>query len=354
MLRRLRTCLLIVGLLLITISAGSAETAAGQPRYFAETGHTLAYNFRLFWERNGGLAIFGYPISEVFVENDRPVQYFERARLEWHATIGWTLAGHLGRWAAEGSADQPAFKPRSEAAYPSQIYFPESKHTLGGLFRQYWERNGGLQAFGYPLSEEFLERNQQDGQTYTVQYFERTRFEYHPELPAAYQVSLGHLGRQYLIATKAAPEWATRKVNTAETAWQALRPTRITMPRIGLDSSIIEAGFSLGTWDVPTDAAAHYWPVAGFPTTAGNIVLAGHVGYRGIIFSQLPNAVVGDTLMLTVDGLEHRYQVTEIRTVTPDRTWVMEPTAEETVTLITCVPIGVYSHRLIVRAKPQP
>jgi sortase (surface protein transpeptidase) len=32
----------------------------------------------------------------------------------------------------------------------------------------------------------------------------------------------------------------------------------------------------------------------------------------------------------------------------------MNPTATETLTLITCVPVGVYSHRLIVRALPAP
>jgi LPXTG-site transpeptidase (sortase) family protein len=41
-----------------------------------------------------------------------------------------------------------------------------------------------------------------------------------------------------------------------------------------------------------------------------------------------------------------------VLTVLPDETWVLAPTSRETLTLITCVPIGVYSHRLIVRAAP--
>jgi LPXTG-site transpeptidase (sortase) family protein len=185
-----------------------------------------------------------------------------------------------------------------------------------------------------------------------VQYFERSRFEYHPELPAKYQVSLGHLGRQYLDALHAAPEWALARVTNPDAAWAAVRPTRIQISRIGLDSPVVEAGFSLGVWDVPRYTAAHYWPVAAFPGTAGNIVIAGHVGYRDIIFSHLPQAVVGDEITVTVAGAERRYKISEVLTLLPTDTWVMNPTATETLTLITCVPIGVYSHRLIVRALP--
>ncbi len=329
----------------------AADTAAGQPVLFQETGHTLGYAFRVFWDRNGGLPIFGYPLTEVFVEDGRPVQYFERARLEWHANLGIVQAGHLGRWLAEGKTDA-AFTPQSGAHYSGQIYFPESRHTLGGLFRQYWEANGGLPVFGFPLSEEFLEVNQQDGKTYTVQYFERARFEYHPELSAAYRVSLGHLGRQYMNARNPAPAWALSPVSSADVAWDAVRPTRVRMPRIDVDTGVIEAGFSLGQWDVPRYTGGHYWPIAGYPGLSGNIVIAGHVGYRNTIFNHLPNAQVGDDLYVTVAGRERHYRVSEIMTLLPSETWVMAPTSEELVTLITCVPIGVYSHRLIVRAKP--
>ncbi|MDQ3929973.1 MAG: CAP domain-containing protein, partial [Chloroflexota bacterium] len=43
-------------------------------------------------------------------------------------------------------------------------------------FYTYWQQNGGVGLFGYPLSEEFNENG------LTVQWFERARFEYHPEL----------------------------------------------------------------------------------------------------------------------------------------------------------------------------
>ncbi len=53
-------------------------------RYFPETGHSLAFGFKQFWEKHGGVGIFGYPISEEFTENGRTVQYFERARFEYN------------------------------------------------------------------------------------------------------------------------------------------------------------------------------------------------------------------------------------------------------------------------------
>ncbi|MDI3341547.1 MAG: L,D-transpeptidase family protein [Sphaerobacter sp.] len=68
--------------------------------FFPETGHSLAYGFKHYWETHGGLYVFGYPISEEFTENGRTVQYFERARFEWHPEHRGTefeiLLGRLG------------------------------------------------------------------------------------------------------------------------------------------------------------------------------------------------------------------------------------------------------------------
>ncbi len=88
----------------------------------------------------------------------------------------------------------PAFSPVPPMiSTDSMTYFPETGHTLRGVFKEYWETQGGLAIFGYPISEEFSEQGS-DGQTYTVQYFERHRFEYHPEQPAPYHVQLSRLG----------------------------------------------------------------------------------------------------------------------------------------------------------------
>lgn len=67
--------------------------------FFPETGHRLCFGMRDFWNTHGGLAIFGYPISEEFQDpaTGFTVQYFERQRLEWHPENppDWQILGGL-------------------------------------------------------------------------------------------------------------------------------------------------------------------------------------------------------------------------------------------------------------------
>ena len=179
--------------------------------YAGATGHNLGGLFRAAWERGGGLAVFGYPISEPFREVNPAdgrvylVQYFERNRFEYHPELAGTahevLLGLLGSQVAAGrqARGEAPFQPVDGAGSPDSRYFPETGHTLSGEFRAYWERGGGLAVFGYPISEPFREANPADGRVYLVQYFERNRFEYHPELAGtAHEVLLGLLGSQVL------------------------------------------------------------------------------------------------------------------------------------------------------------
>ncbi|CAN5602830.1 hypothetical protein BH23CHL2_BH23CHL2_36640 [soil metagenome] len=76
------------------------------------------------------------------------------------------------------------------------------------MFRDYWEENGGIVTFGYPLLEPFEEADIYTDEFQTVQYFERVRMEYHPEKSAQYRILLGHLGIQEL-ANHRVPELAT-------------------------------------------------------------------------------------------------------------------------------------------------
>jgi WD40 repeat protein len=85
--------------------------------------------------------------------------------------------------------------PSSPAsAAPGELCFPETGRCISGRFREYWEQNGGLAVFGYPTSQAAQERNRDTGQTYLTQWFERNRFELHPENKAPYDVLLGRLG----------------------------------------------------------------------------------------------------------------------------------------------------------------
>jgi hypothetical protein len=85
------------------LTAGRASEApfqranpSGSGQYFAATGHNLSGKLLDYWQKRGGLPIFGYPISEPFTEASKSggkeytVQYFERNRLELHPEMAGT------------------------------------------------------------------------------------------------------------------------------------------------------------------------------------------------------------------------------------------------------------------------
>jgi hypothetical protein len=53
-------------------------------RLFPETGQVVSFAFLDFFNSRGGIDIFGYPISGQITEKGVTVQYFQRARMEWH------------------------------------------------------------------------------------------------------------------------------------------------------------------------------------------------------------------------------------------------------------------------------
>ncbi len=179
-----------------------APPMLGNPdaEYFPATGHNLAYGFRAFWYANGGLRIFGYPLTEEMSEGGLTVQYFERARFEYHPELPEPYKVSLSLLGRAMTAYRQFDSGHVAASKEGDIlYFPETGHTLRGKFKQFWETNGGLAVFGYPISEELYEPRPDGQGTVKVQYFERQRFEYHPELAGTpFEVQLGLLGREFL------------------------------------------------------------------------------------------------------------------------------------------------------------
>ncbi len=189
-----------------TLVAATPANAAERQRCFPETGYCISGAILRYWERNGGLPVFGYPISELRIETIEnwtgPVQWFERDRLEDHGSIG-VLAGRLGAQVLDWQGRSWQSLPRPTSIPKGCQFFPETGHTLCGKFLDYWRRNGGLMRFGYPISEPMTETlaNGDELWTGTVQYFERRRMEYHPEFVGTrYEVLLGLLGRDMYTA----------------------------------------------------------------------------------------------------------------------------------------------------------
>ena len=201
--------MLILALLAMFTSPHVARAQAAE-QCFPETGNCVSGAFLDYWLANGSLAQQGLPITGVLDEQSAldgqtyRVQYFERARFEWHPenpTPYSVLLGLLGveQFAAKYGAARPGadggFGGGAECAS-----FSATGQEVCGPFLAYWRSNGGLAQQGQPISGTFVETSPSNGQQYRVQYFERARFEYHPENPAPYQVLLGLLGGEQFAA----------------------------------------------------------------------------------------------------------------------------------------------------------
>jgi hypothetical protein len=155
--------------------------------YAPETGHNIKYGFKDYWLNNNGIALLGYPITEEFVENGVDVQYFERGRLEYRdGKITWGLVG------SEMTTGKFFQTVRFFPSEDDRVYFGPTQHSVSGPFLTFWQENGGLETFGYPLSESFKD----DGSEY--QWFERARLEWHPWLPEGNRIVLGNIGTELL------------------------------------------------------------------------------------------------------------------------------------------------------------
>ncbi len=100
----------------------------------------------------------------------------------------------VGRWVTAGRnfATVPPFE-----STPTRAYFPQTGHSVREAFLQFWQTQGGVDRFGYPISEELPEISTADGKVYTVQYFERARLEWHPTAAGTPdEVQLGLIGKQ--------------------------------------------------------------------------------------------------------------------------------------------------------------
>jgi hypothetical protein len=188
------TLLLILSVVLVP----KAVAAQSEQRCFAETGKCIAGAIRMYWEQNGGLPVFGLPLTDVKTQPtgdgwEGPVQWFERDRLEDHGT-GGVMAGRLGADVLFLQGHPWETLPKSAGRGDDCRFFTETGHYLCEPFLSYWLANGGIERFGFPISQSLLERNA-DGWAGFTQWFERRRMEYHSE-----GVMLGLLGTDIVNA----------------------------------------------------------------------------------------------------------------------------------------------------------
>ena len=178
------------------VSAARLRAQGKDCEYFTESGHYVCAEFLDFFETQGGLEIFGYPLTEAFDDPTRGlrVQYFQRARMEHHPNNPESYRVLLGLLVDDLGYHFPPAIPEQIPPFNSKLrhYFPETDHVVSYAFLDYFREHGGLDIFGYPRSVFMYE----DG--YTVQYFQRARMEWHPENLSGPQMRLINVGEIYI------------------------------------------------------------------------------------------------------------------------------------------------------------
>ncbi|MGH8991439.1 MAG: sortase [Acidimicrobiia bacterium] len=120
----------------------------------------------------------------------------------------------------------------------------------------------------------------------------------------------------------------------------------IEIPKIGLVHPIFE-GFE----ESQIHWGPGHWPGSAQPGQLGNAVFAGHRVTHTRPFLDIDLLEPGDQITFRTNEGTAIYEVTEHQIVTPDATWIAEPTAEATVTLFACHPKRSAKQRYVVRGK---
>ncbi|MFT8316141.1 MAG: class D sortase [Clostridium sp.] len=121
----------------------------------------------------------------------------------------------------------------------------------------------------------------------------------------------------------------------------------ITIPKINLKVAVGE-GVDLSTLKY---AVGHFKGTA-MPGQKGNFCVAGHRSYTySEYFNRLGEIKNGDIINVQAKSGTYTYKVYNISVVTPDHVEVLNPTSDATMTLVTCTPIRIATHRLIINAR---
>ncbi|NJN15037.1 MAG: class F sortase [Oscillochloris sp.] len=349
----------------------AAPASAQDSRCFSATGYCISGEIRRFWEQNGGLPVFGYPITpqqrETIEGRNLEVQWFERNRLELHPELPWPARVQLGRLGADLLARQG--RDWSVGASEPQAgcrFFSETGRNVCGAMLSRWRAAGiesdgrrglseaeNLALIGLPLTDvqaEYLS----DGRMYQVQWFERARMEWHPELPGGGGVLLGLLGTEYGPQALSGP--AIR-----------VAPLRLQVPLINLDHPITAVGLDRNGVPIVPDHDIGWYELSAAPGAGENIVLWGHVlRFRHAPdlpapFAHLKDVPVGARItLINQDGERFAYVVSRQIWVTPDQVQYILPQGREMVTMVSCIGDQVIedgevtdmTHRLITIAEP--
>jgi len=125
--------------------------------------------------------------------------------------------------------------------------------------------------------------------------------------------------------------------------------TRVVIASIDVDAPVVEGD----DWEALKQGAGHHLGTAN-PGEQGNCVISAHNDIFGEIFRRLSEVDLGDEVIIHTARQAYRYIVTQKRIIGPEDVSVMFPTSSPVLTLISCHPYGVDTHRIAVTAELQP
>ena len=118
------------------------------------------------------------------------------------------------------------------------------------------------------------------------------------------------------------------------------------IPKISLEEAVRE-----GSTDSVLSSALGHMEGTALPGEEGNCCIAGHRNYTfGKYFNRLNEMEIGDFIELETYDANYVYEINDIFVVEPTEVSVLDDIEGENLTLITCTPLFVGSHRLIIRA----
>ncbi|WP_026525501.1 class C sortase [Butyrivibrio sp. MB2005] len=207
----------------------------------------------------------------------------------------------------------------------------------------------GLAIFFYPSASNYINSKSQSKaiSTYDEALANMSKEDYERYWQAAYQYNenLYQKGSNFALSDEEMKEY-----------YEVLDPTgtgimgHIEIENIGVDLPIYH-----GVDETVLQVGIGHLPGTSLPvgTTNSHAVLSGHRGLPSSkLFSDLDQMIVGDTFLLHIMDQTFAYEVDQINIVLPEETGGLGITSgEDYVTLVTCTPYGVNTHRLLVRAR---
>lgn len=121
----------------------------------------------------------------------------------------------------------------------------------------------------------------------------------------------------------------------------------ITIPKINLEAAICQ-GIEIENLKY----AVGHFPGTPLPEKKGNFCIAGHRSYTyGEFFNRLDELETGDEIIVKTETNQYKYKVYEKKVVEPFEISVLDNTKSSIITLVTCTPIRIATHRLIIKGN---